>query len=72
MRSSATGEAFALAQKVAKTKRAMKWELVKMNGEPKLVSARLTPLDAEGRVELAQVVVKFDSDQVCERLRYSY
>lgn len=64
VRSLATGDALALAHKVAKTKKDMKWELVKMNEDPKLISARLTPLDAEGKVELAQVVVRFDSNQV--------
>jgi hypothetical protein len=64
IRALATGEALVLSQKVAKARRDLKWALVRMNAEPKLVSARITPLDAEGRVELAQVVVQFDSDQV--------
>jgi hypothetical protein len=64
VRSLATGEALSLAHKIAKTKKNLQWELVKMNEEPKLISARLTPLDAEGKIELAQVVVRFDSIQV--------
>jgi hypothetical protein len=42
--------------------------MVKTNQEPKLISARLTPLDSEGKISVAQLVVKLDTNQVCRTL----
>jgi hypothetical protein len=45
-------------------KRNMSWKLVKHNTPPRLISARIAPLDPEKKSELAQVVIHFDAEQV--------
>lgn len=42
----------------------MQWEVKQWNAEPVLLSARVAPIDLDGTVSAAQVVLRFDTTQV--------
>lgn len=71
LRKTASGAALAQALKLAQANRqSMSWELKRMNESPKVMVARMSQLNPEGTMHVAQVSVRFDSDQVSHSPHY--
>jgi hypothetical protein len=63
VRAISIGEALSHAQAVMKANRKMSWEMVKEANQPKILWARIAQVHED--TEVAQVAVKFDTEQVC-------
>ncbi|KAK4683894.1 hypothetical protein P7C73_g6317, partial [Tremellales sp. Uapishka_1] len=63
LRSVATASALSSALAIQKNPAAMKWELISENRKPKIISARLAPISANGSIVTGQIVLRFDTDQ---------
>jgi len=49
---------------VASTGKKMSWKLADWNERPKVMWARVAPLDSEGKLHAGQICVRFDTQQV--------
>ena len=66
LRETSTGTALSTARSLARSNLRMTWSLVSHHTEPKVLSARLAPIDLDGKIEIAQVALRFDATQVLE------
>ncbi len=57
-------QALRSATKVISSGTRMTWDFIQWNAPPKVMWARLAPLDLQGRKQVAQVCAKFDAQQV--------